>query len=312
MALLKAAQLGIERFAASRNKESWAQASVDERNTVIRAAYQQVFGNQYVMASERLDGLESLYRNGNLSVREFVRQLAKSNLYRSRFFDNCNAYRFIELNFKHLLGRAPQNKQEMLEHFTTLQEQGYDAEIDSYIDSAEYQERFGHDTVPYLHGWDYSKGQEGLQFSWLMQLARGAAASVKGDPAGVQSKLNKVVHLNRPVAVQAPSGAPAIVLGESYFSAATSNGSFDEAFSRDAAVFNGERTDRINGLPVMAGARSTSANGDRLATLLVTGINQISYSRTAETVIRVPLNRLNQALQRVNRLGGRVVEVSVN
>jgi hypothetical protein len=128
----------------------------------------------------------------------------------------------------------------------------------------------------------------------------------------VQSKLNKVVHLNRPVAVQAPSGAPAIVLGESYFSAATSSGSFDEAFSRDAAVFNGERTDRINGLPVMAGARSTSANGDRLATLLVTGINQISYSRTAETVIRVPLNRLNQALQRVNRLGGRVVEVSVN
>ena len=312
MALLKAAQLGIERFAASRNKESWAQASVDERNTVIRAAYQQVFGNQYVMASERLDGLESLYRNGNLSVREFVRQLAKSNLYRSRFFNNCNAYRFIELNFKHLLGRAPQNKQEMLEHFTTLQEQGYDAEIDSYIDSAEYQERFGHDTVPYLHGWDYSKGQEGLQFSWLMQLARGAAASVKGDPAGVQSKLNKVVHLNRPVAVQAPSGASAIVLGESYFSAATSSGSFDEAFSRDAAVFNGERTDRINGLPVMAGARSTSANGDRLATLLVTGINQISYSRTAETVIRVPLNRLNQALQRVNRLGGRVVEVSVN
>ena len=46
--------------------------------------------------------------------------------------------------------------------------------------------------------------------------------------------------------------------------------------------------------------------------MLVTGINQISYSRTAETVIRVPLTRLNEALQRVNRLGGRVVEVKVN
>jgi hypothetical protein len=45
MALLKAAQLGIERFASSRNKESWAHASVDERKTIIRAAYQQVLGN---------------------------------------------------------------------------------------------------------------------------------------------------------------------------------------------------------------------------------------------------------------------------
>jgi hypothetical protein len=312
MALLKAAQLGIERFASSRNKESWAHASVDERKTIIRAAYQQVLGNQYVMASERLEGLESLYRNGTLSVREFVRQLAKSALYKSRFFENCNPYRFIELNFKHLLGRAPQNKDEMLHHFTILQEQGYDAEIDSYIDSAEYQERFGHETVPYLHGWDYSKGQEGLQFSWLMQLARGAAASVKGDVAGVQSKLNKVVHLNRAVPVTAPSGGRAITLGQSYFSAATSTGSFEEAFSNGPATFNSERTDRVNGLPVMAGARGSDDKSSRLVTLLVTGISKITFSRTAETVIRVPFTRMNEAMQRINRLGGRIVEVKVN
>jgi len=47
----------------------------------------------------------------------------------------------------------------------------YDAEIDSYIDSIEYQDRFGQEVVPYLHGWDYPKGLEGRQFSWLMQLA---------------------------------------------------------------------------------------------------------------------------------------------
>ena len=68
-----------------------------------------------------------------------------------------------------------------LHHFTILQEQGYDAEIDSYIDSAEYQTRFGEETVPYLHGWDYSAGQQGLQFSYMLQLTRGAAASIKGD-----------------------------------------------------------------------------------------------------------------------------------
>jgi hypothetical protein len=139
--------------------------------------YQQVLGHQYVMNSERLEGVESLFRNGNLTVRELVRSLACSDLYRSRFFETCNPYRFIELNHKHLLGRAPHSKQEMLAHFTILQEQGFTAEIDSYIDSPEYQERFGNDRVPYLHGWGYSAGQQGRQFSWLTQITRGVAAS---------------------------------------------------------------------------------------------------------------------------------------
>ena len=111
-------------------------------------------------------------------MREFVRLVAKSAQYRARFFESCNPYRFIELNHKHLLGRAPQNKEEMLHHFTILQEQGYDAEIDSYLDSAEYNRTFGNNSVPHLHSWNYSAGHEGRQFSWLMQLARGAAASM--------------------------------------------------------------------------------------------------------------------------------------
>lgn len=120
-----------------------------------------MLGNQYVMNSERLEGAESLFKRDYLSVREFVRQVAKSGLYKQKFFENCNPYRFIELNFKHLLGRAPQNKAEMLHHFTILQEQGYDAEIDSYIDSAEYQQRFGEEVVPFLHDFNYNAGQQG-------------------------------------------------------------------------------------------------------------------------------------------------------
>jgi len=208
MPLLKVPVLGIERFANARNRENWSHASAEDRDTIIRAVYQQVLGNQYVMKSERLEGLISLFRHGDLTVRELVRQVAKSGLYKQKFFENCNPYRFIELNFKHLLGRAPQNSEVMLHHFTILQEQGVDAEIDSYVDSAEHQERFGQDVVPHIHGWDYSKGQEGRQFSWLMQLARGAAASVKGDAAGVQSRLNKVVHTNRAIAVNPPVPGP--------------------------------------------------------------------------------------------------------
>jgi hypothetical protein len=154
MTLVNAPYLGIERFSATRNRENWSSGSDQDKTGIIRAVYQQVLGHQYVMENERLTGAESLFRNGYLSVREFVRLVAKSNLYRSRFFENNNPYHFIELNHKHLLGRAPQNKAEMLHHFTILQDQGYDAEIDSYMDSNEYQERFGEEVVPYLNGWD--------------------------------------------------------------------------------------------------------------------------------------------------------------
>ena len=210
MPLLNAAYLGIERFAGDQNKENWASGSDQDKATLIRAVYRQVLGNQYVMESERLKGAESLFRTGYLSTREFVRTVAKSGLYRAKFFENCNPYHFIELNFKHLLGRAPQGKAEMLHHFTILQEHGFDAEIDSYLDSAEYQERFGEEVVPYMHGWDYSVGQQGLQFSWLMQLSRGVGASVKGETSHTNFRLGKALHQERALPVVSPNAMGAL------------------------------------------------------------------------------------------------------
>jgi hypothetical protein len=95
MSLVQAPALGIERFAAGQRKEHRPHASNDDLNAIIRAVYQQVLGGQYLMTNERLDGAESLFRNGYLNVRELVRTVAKSALYRSRFFENCNPYRFI-------------------------------------------------------------------------------------------------------------------------------------------------------------------------------------------------------------------------
>jgi len=86
----------------------------------------------------------------------------------------------------------------------------------------------------------------------------------------------------------------------------------DGDLGQPVAVFNSDRTDRVGGLPVMAGSRATQASGSRLVTILVTGLANNAYSRTAETVIRVPITRMNEALQRVGRLGGRVVEVRIN
>ncbi len=312
--LVQAPSLGIERFAADRNKENWSKASPQDREATIRSVYQQVLGQQYVMENERLAGAESLFRGGDLSVRDFVRTLAKSGLYRSRFFENCNPYRFIELNHKHLLGRAPHNKAEMLHHFTILQDQGYDAEIDSYLDSPEYQERFGIDVVPYLHGWDYSRGHQGQQFSWLMQLACGAAASVKGDPAGTRFKLGGALHQDRAVAV--PLTRPRVVIGESFFRAATSSaaelpdGSVEVRHGRPDA--GPAQAHRLEGLLVSAGSRSTAAGSGRIVTLAVTGLAHNAVVRSGSVVLRVPYTRMNEALQRVQRLGGQVVKVSVS
>ena len=73
----------------------------------VQAAYRQVFGNVQPMESERLLSAESKLRNGDINVREFVRKLAQSDFYRSRFFDAVSPHRAVELNFKHLLGRPP-------------------------------------------------------------------------------------------------------------------------------------------------------------------------------------------------------------
>jgi phycoerythrin-associated linker protein len=278
MTLANAAYLGIERYANNRVNENWMSASSDDKAAVIRAVYQQVLGNQYVMTSERLEGPESLFKRGYLSVREFVRQVAKSGLYRKRFFESSNPYRFIELNFKHLLGRAPQNKAEMLHHFTILQEQGYDAEIDSYLDSAEYQDRFGEEGVPYLHGWNYSVGQQGLQFSYMLQLARGAAASVKGDILKNQSRLNPAVHAEQPMPVVAPGSK--------------------------AAGFRKVASDGVTRQGVGSGEEG------RTFRVEITGFNNFRLHKRSNRVRFIPFNKLLEYQQQIHREGGRVASVT--
>ncbi len=168
-------------------------ASPQELETVIRATYRQVMGNAYVMESERLVGPESQLRNGASSVREFVRQVAKSDLYRSRFFDNCYRYRAIELNFKHLLGRAPQNFEEMRQHSHILDTEGYEADIDSYLDSDEYQSAFGEFIVPYYRGHQTQTGQTMLGYTNLLQLFRSASSSDKALTEDNAPQLTKAV-----------------------------------------------------------------------------------------------------------------------
>ncbi|MEO0887040.1 MAG: phycobilisome rod-core linker polypeptide, partial [Cyanobacteria bacterium J06648_10] len=138
-----AAQLGVSLFDETPPVEWVPGLSPDEVEAIILAVYRQVLGNAYVMESERLSIAESQFRSGEFSVRDFVRAVAKSELYRDRFFTSCARYRAIELNFRHLLGRSPLDLEEMRAHSTLLDAQGFEAEIDSYLDSDEYRTVFG-------------------------------------------------------------------------------------------------------------------------------------------------------------------------
>ena len=164
--------------------ELWPVSGSEDVQTIIRAVYKQVLGNPHVMDSERLTAAESQLADRSITVRDFVRAVAKSDFYRDRYFHSCAPYRFVELNFLHLLGRAPQDQREVSEHIVRCVAEGYDAEIDSYLDTDEYQSAFGENIVPYYRGKMSEANPKQLGYNRIFALDRGPAqvdSSVKAS-----------------------------------------------------------------------------------------------------------------------------------
>ncbi len=199
-------RLGLDAFQGSSPVELRPDYSLDDLQVVIRAAYRQILGNDYVMASERLIAAESLLKEGNITVREFVRLLAKSELYKTKFFYPNSNTRFTELNYKHLLGRAPFDEAELISHFHIYDTQGYDADVDSFIDSIEYSESFGENIVPYYRGFNFSTGARTVGFNRMFRLYRGYANSDTSQVEGNSARLTRDLGRNTSSAIVAPSG----------------------------------------------------------------------------------------------------------
>jgi len=144
---------------------------------VVTAAYRQIFGNVRPMESERLLSAESQLLNGDITVREFVRCLALSSFYRTRFYDAVSPHRAVELNFKHLLGRPPQDEDEVATHIEIIASAGFEGEIRGYLDSDEYLQTFGEDTVPYPTSWNSPIGQPQSAFNRIAALEQSFASS---------------------------------------------------------------------------------------------------------------------------------------
>lgn len=165
--------------------------AIEQADLVIAAAYKQVFGNAHLMESERFPEAESQLRDGQITVMDFIRKLAKSEHYRVLVFEKNSNLRAIELNFKHLLGRAPESHAEISEHIARLVNEGCDAEIDSYIDSDEYFEAFGTEIVPYYRGYQTQAGRKLVGYTNSFQIMPGASSSDKSTSVSSYKKLNE-------------------------------------------------------------------------------------------------------------------------
>ncbi|MEM9137959.1 MAG: phycobilisome rod-core linker polypeptide, partial [Cyanobacteria bacterium P01_F01_bin.42] len=127
--------------------------STTEKNAVIKAAYRQVFERDIKRAySLDISTLESQVKNGEIAMKEFIRRLAKAPLYRKNFFEPYINSRALELAFRHILGRGPSSREEVQKYFAIVSAGGLAALVDALIDSKEYGDYFGEETVPYLRG----------------------------------------------------------------------------------------------------------------------------------------------------------------
>lgn len=180
----------------------------------VAAAYRQVFGNAHVMDHERCIALEAQFADGRLCSREFVRGLAKSEFYKSRYFSKVSAYREIELVFKHLLGRPPLDQQEIAYAATIQSAHGFDALVDAIIDSAEYAEVFGDDGIPYVRSFSSASGMSMLNFVRIAALEKNFASSdrSKGNDSLIRSSLARGVSM----AIDAPPATEYVAVSSAW------------------------------------------------------------------------------------------------
>jgi phycocyanin-associated rod linker protein len=287
MAITAAAtRLGTSAFSHSDPIELRSHFTPDEAQAVIRAAYRQILGNDHLMVSERLTALESLLSNGKITVREFVRALAKSELYKSKFFYANFQTRAIELNFKHLLGRAPYDESEIIEHLDRYQNEGYEADIDSYIDSDEYDVSFGEAIVPYYRGFSTQTGQKTAGFPRMFRLYRGYANSDRAQVAGTKPRLATELARNNTSAVIPPSGG-------------------NHGFAYQPA------TQSV--MPNRAFGRSTPGESTRLYRIEVAGVSLPRYPkvRRSNKEFIVPYEQLSSTLQQIHKIGGKIASVTI-
>jgi phycobilisome core-membrane linker protein len=115
---------------------------------VIRAVYVQVLGNTGY-AGEHNKVEEIKLENADISLREFVRQVARSDAFRRRYWSGLYICKAIEVMHRRLLGRPTFGRWEIDAYFDVAARKGFYGVVDAMLNSREYSDSFGEDTVPY-------------------------------------------------------------------------------------------------------------------------------------------------------------------
>ncbi|AKG22204.1 phycobilisome rod-core linker polypeptide [Calothrix sp. 336/3] len=121
--------------------------SSTDLDNLIEAAYRQIFFHAFAADRERF--LESQLRSGQITVRDFIRGLLLSNTYKRSFYDLNSNYRFVEQTVQRVLGRDVYDNREKLAWSIVVATKGIKGFVDDLLNTNEYLEAFGYDTIPY-------------------------------------------------------------------------------------------------------------------------------------------------------------------
>lgn len=123
--------------------------SVGEMDELIWAAYRQVYSEHQILRFNRQITLETQLKNGSITVRDFVRGLAKSERFYRQVVEVNDNYRLVDICLRRLLGRSAYNQEERIAWSIVIATKGYNGFVDALVDSDEYTNSFGDNTVPY-------------------------------------------------------------------------------------------------------------------------------------------------------------------
>ena len=117
----------------------------DNLTTAIESAYRQIYFHAF--KSDRDVNLESQLKNGQITVRDFVRGLCLSDTFKRSFYGMNSNYKVVRHLVEKLLGRKS-NKSEEIAWSIVIATKGVEGLVDVLLDSNEYLDAFGFDTVP--------------------------------------------------------------------------------------------------------------------------------------------------------------------
>lgn len=121
--------------------------SSGDMDNLIEAAYRQIFFHAF--AWDREPALESQLRNGQITVRDFIRGLLLSKTFKNSFYEKNSNYRFVEQCVQRTLGRDVYSEREKIAWSIVVATKGLTGFVDQLLNSDEYLNTFGYNTVPY-------------------------------------------------------------------------------------------------------------------------------------------------------------------